>query len=276
MGGSSQITRAVSNEREQLRQALYDRQQESPTLVTLKRGSQEVPIFLAPGLGNDMRDLYELANLLDVPNAVHGLQQRGSNGVAEPDRTLPAMAETHLADIRTVQPKGPYLLIGYSLGGLVMLEIAQRLRALGEEVRLLAMLDSYPHRSCLPFSEWFPLMIRLARHKLLHGIGIVHGHEAARNVTRDPDTVDLALARVEAAQDAAWYAYRPSYYAGLIRYVETAEKMEYFARHPRAVWARWAGEMTVACVPGNHVQILNAHAPEVAALLSSYIREAGL
>jgi thioesterase domain-containing protein len=54
------------------------------------------------------------------------------------------MAAGYLAAARTVQPHGPYLLGGWSMGGVVAFEMARQLREAGEEVALLALLDSYP------------------------------------------------------------------------------------------------------------------------------------
>jgi enterobactin synthetase component F len=54
------------------------------------------------------------------------------------------MASQYLAEMRRVQPHGPYQLIGWSFGGLVAYAIAAQLRAEREEVTLLALLDSYP------------------------------------------------------------------------------------------------------------------------------------
>jgi thioesterase domain-containing protein len=59
------------------------------------------------------------------------------------------MARYSLGAVKQLQPHGPYLLIGFSLGGLVALEMAQQLVAQGEKIGLLAMLDSYPHVSRL-------------------------------------------------------------------------------------------------------------------------------
>ena len=61
------------------------------------------------------------------------------------------MAADYLNLIRKIQPAGPYNLIGWSFGGLVAHAIATRLQAEGEEVSLLALLDSYPvqHESAL-------------------------------------------------------------------------------------------------------------------------------
>jgi acetoacetyl-CoA synthetase len=67
------------------------------------------------------------------------------------------MAARYLSEIRTVQPTGPYHIGGFSMGGLVAYEMAQQLRAAGEEVALLALLDTFPkqgpRRSTLAF--WF-------------------------------------------------------------------------------------------------------------------------
>jgi thioesterase domain-containing protein len=59
------------------------------------------------------------------------------------------MAASYLALIRTVQPQGPYLLGGWSPGGVVAFEMAQQLQRQGDEVGVLAILDSY-----LPAAQW--------------------------------------------------------------------------------------------------------------------------
>jgi thioesterase domain-containing protein len=54
------------------------------------------------------------------------------------------MAADYLGIIRTIQPTGPYNLIGWSFGGLVAHAMATQLQSVGERVSLLALLDSYP------------------------------------------------------------------------------------------------------------------------------------
>lgn len=81
---------------------------------------------------------------IDPERPVYGLQARGI-GRAEP---LPATLEDAAADyarrIREVQPAGPYHLLGWSIGGLLAHAVAAVLRAQGQRVALLALLDSYP------------------------------------------------------------------------------------------------------------------------------------
>ncbi|MFI5801330.1 amino acid adenylation domain-containing protein [Streptomyces sp. NPDC051561] len=85
-----------------------------------------------------------LVRHLPADRPLYGLQSRH---LTEPDH-LPASVEEIAADyldrIRAVQPHGPYHLLGWSFGGLVVHALARQLRDLGEEVALLALLDSYP------------------------------------------------------------------------------------------------------------------------------------
>ncbi|MFJ5266744.1 amino acid adenylation domain-containing protein [Streptomyces sp. NPDC088387] len=78
----------------------------------------------------------------DLP--VYGLQARGLAGTEPMPRSIDEMVADHLLQIRTVQPTGPYHLIGSSLGGLLAQAIAARLREQDEEVALLGVLDAYP------------------------------------------------------------------------------------------------------------------------------------
>jgi thioesterase domain-containing protein len=55
---------------------------------------------------------------------------------------IEALAAHYIEELRTVQPNGPYFLIGYSWGGLVAYEIAQQLTANGEVVELVALVDT--------------------------------------------------------------------------------------------------------------------------------------
>ncbi|MFH8606824.1 amino acid adenylation domain-containing protein [Streptomyces sp. NPDC018029] len=75
---------------------------------------------------------------------VYGVQARG---LAEPEplpQSLAEMAADYAERIRTVQPTGPYHLLGWSLGGLIAQAVATHLEEQGEQVDLLAVIDGYP------------------------------------------------------------------------------------------------------------------------------------
>jgi thioesterase domain-containing protein len=64
------------------------------------------------------------------------------DGVSTPFGSVEEMASAYLAEIRAVQPSGPYFLGGYCGGGLIAYQMAQELLAAGEQVALLALIDS--------------------------------------------------------------------------------------------------------------------------------------
>jgi thioesterase domain-containing protein len=87
--------------------------------------------------------MYDLGRHLSRDRPFYGLQAAGVDGTTRPKATIEEMAEAYLAELRIVQPKGPYYLSGYCGGGLVAYEMAQRLRAGGETVALLMLIELY-------------------------------------------------------------------------------------------------------------------------------------
>jgi len=80
---------------------------------------------------------------LDPAVPVYGLQSRGLRGDLRLPGSIEEVAADYLAQIRRIQPEGPYRLVGRSMGGLIGHAIAEQLLAMGERVELLAMIDSY-------------------------------------------------------------------------------------------------------------------------------------
>lgn len=100
------------------------------------------PFFICAGMFGNILNLRHLALHIGADRPVYGLQARGLYGDQEPHETFEEMASACLAEIRTIQPQGPYLLGGFSGGGLTAYEIARQLTADGEEVAQLVMLDT--------------------------------------------------------------------------------------------------------------------------------------
>ncbi len=118
------------------------RVREFSSLVMLQPGSGRSPLFIMPGIHGSLWEFRKLAGLLDPALPVYGLEPRGLDGLLVPDQSIAAMADHYVREITRVQPSGPYYLAGYSLGGPVAYEMAQRLRAAGHQVALLCMIDS--------------------------------------------------------------------------------------------------------------------------------------
>lgn len=121
-------------------------------LVPMNRvdGSRKLPFFLVAGMFGNVLNLRHLAAHLGHDQPVYALQAKGLYGDDEPHRRFEEMAEDYLRELRSVQPEGPYLLGGFSGGGITALEMALQLLAQGEEVASLILLDSSPPRGPEP------------------------------------------------------------------------------------------------------------------------------
>jgi amino acid adenylation domain-containing protein len=114
------------------------------SLVMIQGGGKRTPFFCIHAAGGNVLEYHDLARLLGPEQPFYGLQAKGLNGKEEPHTSIKEMAAHYLKEVREVQPEGPYLLGGRSSGGTIAFEMACQLAALGEEVALLALLDTYP------------------------------------------------------------------------------------------------------------------------------------
>ncbi|AYJ47787.1 alpha/beta fold hydrolase [Rhodococcus sp. P1Y] len=109
--------------------------------VPLRTSGSLAPLFVIAGGGVPAVGLAALADRLDHDRPVYAIQAKGMADRAIPDRTIGAAARTYVREIRKIQPSGPYFLAGHSLGGWIALEVAHRLRAEGDVVAHVTLLD---------------------------------------------------------------------------------------------------------------------------------------
>ncbi|SEB49905.1 Acyl transferase domain-containing protein [Rhodobacter sp. 24-YEA-8] len=102
----------------------------------------KTPFFLVSGMFGNVLNLRHLAQLEGRDRPFYGLQARGLYGEDRPHDDFTEAARDYIAEIRQVQPSGPYLLGGFSGGGLIAWEMARQLEAEGEEVAQLVLLDT--------------------------------------------------------------------------------------------------------------------------------------
>jgi thioesterase domain-containing protein/acyl carrier protein len=242
-----------------------------PPLVQLKSGSGQPPVFIAHGLGGSVMDFYQIVKHIQTPHAIHGMQAKGIDGVEEPFDRIEDMARYSLDAVRQLQPHGPYLLIGFSLGGLVTLEMAQQLIAEGETIGLLAMLDSYPHVSQLTRGQRARLSTRQTWRRVarkLQWLGVSPPYQTTVEVSPSP-----ALQHFRDISYLALERYQPRFYPGKINFVRAAIPTD-FPADPVAVWSNLAQELELNTVPGDHLGIMTTHFESLASVISSYLRDA--
>ena len=273
---------------------------EQPTLprfspfVPLSAGSERPPILIAHGLAGQA-SFSKLAQYIQTNHPIYGIQARGVDGIEKPFDRIEDMAQYYLDALTDVQPHGPYILVGYSFGGLVALEMAQRLSRSGENIALLVLVDTYPHPRFLSRRQRVPLIARrILRHihemnkmpirdattyflyRLEHRLQMAGVRSHDKNL---PDSSPLSFAQTsERVKQRAYVAlgcYGPQFYRGKIKFV-SAESNSYFPDDPTAVWAKLADVVDVETVPGDHLDMVTAHFESLGAALTRYVKDAFL
>jgi acetoacetyl-CoA synthetase len=260
-----------------------------PALTQLKPGTDPRPLFITHGFGGSILEFWPLVRYIQSSSPIYGMQAKGLDGMDEPFKTIEEIAQFFVDAIREVKPRGPYLLVGYSLGGLVTLEMAQRLLAAGEKVDLLAMLESYPARRHLSVGARMHLYGRLIRHHVRESRSMSlqestkylagrarHQIPFLRAKRAVPDAADPNAAAKQRLFDSALASlngYEPHPYHGKVRFVHAAIRLR-FADDPADVWSPWISDIEVDTIPGDHDEILTTHAKELGAVISRYLNEA--
>jgi thioesterase domain-containing protein len=258
-------------------------------LVPLKAGDEDPAVFMAPGVGGSVMEFFKLVANMQTSHPIYGLQAIAADGGDIPFDRIEHMAQFYLEAIQQRQPHGPYLLVGYSLGGLVALEIAQRLSAKGERILLLSLLDAYPYKSYLGTWQRARRAARLISHhasivkRLPLRNGLSYVLDATERTLHSPSKGSEDLVRgpfissVRQARDSGRLAltrYRPRPYEGKIRFVKAAKK-SVFPVDPVGAWNKWMRTLEVETVPGDHYAMLSEHFDSLASALSRYLQEAG-
>jgi thioesterase domain-containing protein len=246
-----------------------------PPLIPMKSGTAWPPIFIAHGMGGSVMEFFHLVKYIQLPYPIYGLQAKGSEGIDTPLETIEDMAQFHLDAVKELQPHGPYVFLGHSLGGLVALEMARRVLAAGEAVALLAMLDSYPHILRLPLGQRARVFARRAKNSAASRLNkfLRMGGKEVPNRRQAGLPLSPATQRVRAGAQLALSSYKPRFYRGDIKFVRAAIG-SVFPDDPAAVWGHLASRFQVETVPGDHNGMLRTHFESLAAVLSGYLREA--
>ncbi len=113
-------------------------------LLPIRPSGSKLPLFCIHDAGGFSWPYSKLIRHIPAEHPIYGLQARNLTQRAMRARSIDEMAEDYVGLIRRMQPHGPYNLLGWSFGGLVAHAIATQLQAVGEEIALLALLDSYP------------------------------------------------------------------------------------------------------------------------------------
>jgi amino acid adenylation domain-containing protein len=113
------------------------------SLVAIQPHGSRPPFFGVHTLSGEVLFYRHLAECLGEDQPFFGLQSEGLDGGLIKHGSMEAIARNYVREIRRFQTHGPYYLGGYCIGGVVAFEMAQQLRAAGEEVGCLVLIEAY-------------------------------------------------------------------------------------------------------------------------------------
>jgi amino acid adenylation domain-containing protein len=140
--------------------ASHKHKQNTSCLVPIQPHGSKPPFFCIHPAGGEVLCYRPLALYLGTDQPFYGIQSLGLDGTQPPLTRIEEMAEFYIKEIQTIQPNGPYYLGGFSLGGIIAHEMARQLRQQGQDIGIIAVLDSGIPGS----SRRVPLFMRLFIH----------------------------------------------------------------------------------------------------------------
>jgi phthiocerol/phenolphthiocerol synthesis type-I polyketide synthase E len=249
-------------------------------LVPIQVAGSRRPFFCIHGAGGTVLMYRELSQHLGDDQPFYGLQSQGLDGISLPLRRVEEMAAIYAGEIRKVQPRGPYFIGGYCMGGTVAYEVAQQLRGQGETVALLGLFDTMNWHK-IPLNMWsksshamerlffhatsflsldfadktkfFEEKVEVLRARIPVWKGKLlsrfqrNGHGASSD--------SLVLAQIWQANDRASWTYVPKPYPGVLTDFRPRTQYSVFSK-PDYKWDRLAKGVEVVVLPVNPASML--------------------
>lgn len=284
------------------------------SLVPLQTGGPRPPLFCVHNAMGAAGHYAELARHLGPDQPVYGVRAYGVGGSTHAQGRLESIAARYVEEIRAVFPQGPYLLCGYSFGGIVAWEVAQQLRALGQQVALLALFDAplFFHPSLKPgrastlqfcirrvllhlerlralsARDWLHYLTgRLQeRRRRVETIGSDPGISGSPPRDPRPGAAGLSTAGDTAPSAARFHMFRRSLRAAVLGYLPSpyagpialflARQSDFDLRYdPRLPGTLATGAVKIYKVPGDHgAFVKGSHVREIARMLRDCIDRA--
>jgi thioesterase domain-containing protein/acyl carrier protein len=257
-------------------------------VVALQPHGEGIPIFGFGGLAGTPLAFASLASKLGEDQPFYGVAVPGFEGVPGSCDTIEEIITAMLAMIRQVRPKGPYRLAGYCFGGLLAYEAARQLVAVGEEVSLLAIYDTFTRAGRVTRPAWQRFFV----HLYLLATDLAHLKRMPERLRLrlsgkarkpDPEYLIEQAAASSTAAERLWKTnalarekYHEGSYAGPIIWFQATERSKYnpfFKLMPCGGWSLCTtGGVTTVRIPGDHGNLIGPkHAMTAAKALRPFL-----
>ena len=229
-----------------------------PSVVPIRSSGSKEPLFMVHGAQGNILLYNDLARYLDPHRPLYGIQAQGLDGRTAPYKTIEERADSYIQELLNVQPQGPYYLLGYCMGGTIALEMGQKLKAAGQEVAFLGMIETY-NWSSLPMRSKLDWMTYYIEKVSFHckNISLLKGKERKKFIWRKlreaksrtqiwkgkisnllglkSKNVNVHLTNLCDNNDRAAFSYIPLFYDGTVHHFTPIERYK-IHRVPEADW----------------------------------------
>lgn len=241
-------------------------------LIKLKPGRTGNPLFLIHPIEGNLFCYKSLIDGLTCQNPLYGFQAVGAE-----TKSIEEIASSYIEELREVQVKGPYNLLGMSFGGIIAYEIARQLEASGDLVDLLCMLDVWKPDPNISNED--DLLVNLV--ELLEARPILDKNIPAEKVIQSLGLGFLSPIDQKATFDRikshlrAFSHYQPKPYGGKIVFFQASQP--FFRHKDESLGLSWknliGGRIEIKEITGNHMSILmQPQVGTLASFLDSYLK----
>jgi pyochelin synthetase len=240
-------------------------------LVPIQASGSRPPFFCVHPAGGNVLCYVQLAQSLGPDQPFFGLQAAGVDGIRPPLTSVEEMADEYIAAIRRVQPRGPYFVGGWSVGGIVAFEMAQQLVEQGEEIASVVLIDSgVLYASALLtalFSRGGLKALNVLQLPFATQVAEFRRYSAVAGLipSAADDHVAGLIYRVFAANMRAVLNYRPRSLHARIDLLQASEPIVRGRFEPCREWTQLGHQVELRMVPGNHLTMVQAPHVELTA-----------
>jgi len=247
-------------------------------VIPIQPLGHHTPLFCVHPAGGNVLCYLELGQQLGSEQPLYAFQAYGLDAEQAPHTEIADMAQAYISAMKSVQPQGPYQIMGWSFGGQVALEMATQLQARNESVTFLGMLDaiaphivreilSEPEDDAQFFADYFTqadaeLSLDYLR-QLSPEDQMTYVIEQGRQAGIFPADVDLSqtrrLVQVYRVNMSAMLRYQAQKYQGRITLFQASERRpEDPILPPEHGWQVYSDQaVAVISVPGKHHTMVN-------------------
>ncbi|KQS32325.1 non-ribosomal peptide synthetase [Pedobacter sp. Leaf194] len=260
------------------------------SLIPIKLSGSKAPLYIVHGQGMNIIVFKPLAKEIDAERPIYGLQPKGLNPEIEPLETIEEIAADYIKEIIANNPSGPYLIMGYSSGGTIALEMSNQMAKMGKKVSFLGLLDTYfdgesylqlasknNHKEIINWTFkfvgfGFVYLFRHPKEFLRHKVSFTFGtmynlYKKIKPIEKDLSNPKYVLSKIQSVHAKAFHKYKIKKYDADVHLFKSNDILLSYIPHAKTNgWAPYInGKLTLIDIPLEHLQFFK---PEYVKILS--------